>query len=63
MKNDARLQIRCKSDWYEKLKAKAEENGESLTNYVTTCIALGECVREGIVIQEDSDEIQGNSKT
>ena len=56
MKNDARLQIRCKSDWYEKLKAKAEENGESLTNYVTTCIALGECVREGIVIQEEDHE-------
>lgn len=55
MKSDARLGIRCNEDWLEKIKRKAAENGETLTQYVTTCIALGECVREGIIIEEDEE--------
>lgn len=55
MKNDARLGIRCNEDWLDKIKEKAANNGETLTQYITTCIALGECVREGIIIEEDKE--------
>lgn len=55
MKNDARLGIRCSEDWLDKIKEKAANNGETLTQYITTCIALGECVREGIIIEEDKE--------
>lgn len=63
MKSDARLGIRCREDWLDKIKEKAAKNGETLTQYVTTCIALGECVREGIIIEEDEEsEILCNSE-
>ena len=63
MKNNARLGIRCGEDWLDKIKDKAAKNGETLTQYVTTCIALGECVREGISIEEDQEsEILCNSE-
>lgn len=63
MKNDARLGIRCSEDWLDKIKEKAANNGETLTQYITTCIALGECVREGIIIEEDKEnEILCNSE-
>jgi len=55
VKNDARLGIRCSEDWLDKIKEKAANNGETLTQYITTCIALGECVREGIIIEEDKE--------
>ena len=55
MKNDARLGIRCSEDWLDNIKEKAANNGETLTQYITTCIALGECVREGIIIEEDKE--------
>ena len=45
MKNDERLGIRCPKDWLDAVKAKAAEKGETVTQYVTTCIALGEQVR------------------
>ncbi len=38
----ARLQIRCTEEWYEYLKQKAKERGESVSDYVITCIALGQ---------------------
>ena len=44
MKNNknARLQIRCTEEWYEYLKQKAKERGESVSDYVSTCIELGQ---------------------
>ena len=42
MKNDARLQIRCESDWYFRLCQEAQRSNLSLTEYVKTCIALGQ---------------------
>ena len=42
MKNDARLQIRCESDWYFRLCQESQRSQMSLTEYVRTCIALGQ---------------------
>lgn len=58
MKNDERLGIRCPKDWLDAIKAKAAENGETVTQYVTTCIALGEQVREEVEPQTEVDDIE-----
>ena len=42
MKNNARLQIRCESEWYFRLCQEAQRSQMSLTEYVRTCIALGQ---------------------
>lgn len=41
MKN-ARLQIRCTSDWYFRLCQEAQRNNMTVTQYIQTCIELGE---------------------
>ena len=61
MKNnkDALLRIRCQSDWYDRVKEKAAERGETITRYVTTCIALGESVLDGTIFttpEEDDND-------
>ena len=58
-KKDASMRIRCQSDWYDKLKEKAQERGETITGYVTTCIALGESVLDGTIwptLEEDEND-------
>ena len=42
MKNNVRLQIRCEESWYVKLAAAAQREGLNVSEYVRTCIALGE---------------------
>lgn len=51
----ARLQIRCTEEWYQLLKQKADERGQSVSAYVAQCIALGQNVMEG-VYREESEE-------
>lgn len=58
MKNDDRLGIRCPKDWLDALRAKAAEKGETVTQYVTTCIALGEQVREDVKPQTEVDDTE-----
>lgn len=51
-----RLQIRCTPDWYERIKERAQARGEPVTKYVTTCIAIGECVLDGTFREEDEED-------
>ena len=56
IKKTARLAFRCTPDWIEQVKQRAQERGEDLTEYITTCIALGECVLDGTFREEDEGE-------
>ena len=42
MKQNARLQIRCEEGWYSRLYMAALRENMSVSEYVRTCIALGE---------------------
>lgn len=47
--------IRCEPEWYKRIREHAARNSQTVTDYVVTCIALGESVLDGTIFIETED--------
>lgn len=48
--------IRCESDWYAQIREHAARNKQTVTDYVVTCIALGEAVLDGTIWRDPEND-------